>query len=359
MASLYCSPFLKNSARVFPFFCIGAAPSTRETDVRLSPKRGDHRNPLGTAREVAHQIHLRFQDSILGSHIRELSLDQEIEEYDMEREMENFLQVGGSSNGVVCLADNIFPKNSGVCLLWNPSIQKVILLPDPNIGANFGGFTSNCSIIRSLGFGYDPKTDDYKLVKVLYLRDPAYTTLHRLPVEIYTLRTGAWRTVMAPAPPYVTEKGFMLVFLNVAFHWRVHTPRGQGAFRNVIVSLNMEDETFGEMAMPKSFEGLEYMNVNLAVVDGLLAIVPCCNYWGHLIDEYPLRVGDERMIGFTKNGEVLVVDYDDNLSSYEPNSQRALDLHIGDAITVVFFGYLYGEPCSYLMQETDQFREEI
>ena len=55
--------------------------------------------------------------------------------------MENFLQVVGSSNGVVCLADNIFPRNSGVCLLWNPSIQKVVLLPDPNIGANFGGFT--------------------------------------------------------------------------------------------------------------------------------------------------------------------------------------------------------------------------
>ena len=36
----------------------------------------------------------------------------------------------------------------------------------------------------------------------------------------------------------------------------------------------MEDETFGEMAMPKSLEGVEHMDVNLAVVDGLLAIVP-------------------------------------------------------------------------------------
>jgi hypothetical protein len=72
-----------------------------------------------------------LDDCILGSHTRELSLDQEIEEFYMEREMEmeNFLQVVGS------------PNNSGVCLLWNPSIQKVILLPDPNIGANFGGFT--------------------------------------------------------------------------------------------------------------------------------------------------------------------------------------------------------------------------
>jgi hypothetical protein len=117
-----------------------------------------------------------------------------------------------------------------------------------------------------------------------------------------------------------------------------------------MVSLDVEDETFGEMAMPKSLEGVEYMDVNMAVVDGLLAIVPCCNYWGiYMTKTHSVWVMKEygiaeswtklfdicihknlvKMLGFTKNGEVLVVDSDDNLSSYEPSSQRALDLHIG------------------------------
>jgi F-box interacting protein len=169
--------------------------------------------------------------------------------------MNDFLHVVGSSNGVVCLADYTFRGNSGLCILWNPSIQKVILLPDPNIGANYGRFTSNGPIIRTLGFGYDPKTDDYKLVKVVYLEDPTGPTFVLQPlVEIYTLRTGAWRSVKAPVPPYVMELCFVSVFLNGAVHWRVHTPRFQGTFRNLIVSLDMEDEVFGEMAMPRVYK---------------------------------------------------------------------------------------------------------
>jgi hypothetical protein len=51
--------------RVYRFFCIRVAPSPRDPNVRLSPKQGDHRNPLGTAREVTHQIQVRFQDMVL------------------------------------------------------------------------------------------------------------------------------------------------------------------------------------------------------------------------------------------------------------------------------------------------------
>ena len=83
---------------------------------------------------------------------------------------------------------------------------------------------------------------------------------------------------------------------------------------------------------------------------GCLQLSLCCNYWGiYVTKTHSVWVMKENgiaeswtklfdicihknlvnMFGFTKNGEVLVVDSDGNLSSYEPNSQRALDLHIG------------------------------
>ncbi|XP_062152249.1 F-box/kelch-repeat protein At3g06240-like [Alnus glutinosa] len=315
--------------------------------------------------------HLAFYSSP-GIRTRELSLDQEIEEIEEKRGyLNDFLHVVGSSNGVVCLADYVFRKNSGsLCVLWNPSIQKVILLPDPNIGANFGGFTSNGPVIRSLGFGYDPKTDDYKLVKAVYLEDPTHI-LHPL-VEIYSLRMGAWRSVTTPPPPYVIELCYVSVFLNGAVHWRVHTPSGQGDFRNVIVSLDMEDEAFGELAMPKSLEGVKFLDVNLAVIDGLLALVPC-NEWGiavtephsvWVMKEYGVaeswtKVFDicipgrlDRVIGFTKNGEVLVVDDMGKLFSYEPSSQQALDLNILGGLKDSFYLDTYVESLVLLNEES-------
>jgi hypothetical protein len=67
-------------------------------------------------------------------------------------------------------------------------------------------------------------------------------------VEIYTLRSGAWRSFMAPSPPYYFREPFgrnslRNIFFNGAVHWPTHTPEHhQGPFCHLIVSLDMEDE---------------------------------------------------------------------------------------------------------------------
>ncbi|XP_059450108.1 F-box/kelch-repeat protein At3g06240-like [Corylus avellana] len=289
-------------------------------------------------------------------HILLLSLDQEIEEKGgffaypsdfielrcLHQRVNSFLYVVGSSNGLLCLADDVFGNKVGLFVLWNPSIQKAISLPEPNIG-----FRSYGSFIHSLGFGYDRKTDDYKLVRLVYLEGTTNIRFNDVPplVEIYTLRTGAWRSVEAPGPPYVIEMWSSSVFLNGAVHWPAHTPRQQGAFRNVIVLFDMEDEAFLEVAMPKSLQGAEHLNVTVATVDGLLALVPfnesgneefhsvwvmkeygVAESWTKLFD---IDIGErlERVIGVTKNGEVLLTKAG-KLFSYGPSSQQTLDLHI-------------------------------
>jgi F-box interacting protein len=240
------------------------------------------------------------------------------------------LHLVGSSNGLLCLANMTFNNESGLCVLWNPSIQKAISLPKPNTLQSH----------QTFGFGYEPMTDDYKLVRLMNLDDCPL-------VEIYTLRTGIWRFITAPDPRYTMKYWSSSVLVCGALHWVTHTPRHQGAFCNVIMSFNMKDEAFGEVGMPKSLQELEDLNVTVALVDGLLALVPCTGFgieashavwvmkeygvvesWTKLFD---VRIeGFQRVIGFTKSDEVLVHDAD-RLFSFGPGSRGSLeDLPLSD-----------------------------
>jgi F-box interacting protein len=242
----------------------------------------------------------------------------------------------GSSNGLLCLANMAFTKEGRFCVLWNPSIQKVILLPKPNLGFHdwFDQF---------VGFGYDPMTDDFKLVRLAYHRrtdDLGYKIFPPL-VEIYTLRTGIWRVITAPDPPYVIQRRSSSAFVSGALHWPAHTP--QGVFRNVIMWFNVKDEAFGEVGMPKSLEGRKDLNFTVGLVNGLLALAPLNQFgfgneppyalwvmkeygvaesWTELFD---VRIGEfYGAIGLTESCEVLA-DKFDRLFSCGPSSREYLE----------------------------------
>ena len=251
-----------------------------------------------------------------------------------------FFDIVGSLNGLLCLAyadllgfdDYIF---------WNPSINKSICLPRPNIT-----FDSHGSSTCFLGFGFHPKTDDHILVRLVYLvSDTSSNTAPPL-VEIYTLRTGEWKSVTSPATRYVFGDKALSVSLNGAIHWLARAP----LLRNVIVVFDMGDKVFREMAVPKSLEGVEQdLNMGVVVVDGLLALVSCnlwqgessytvwvmkehgeAESWTKLFDIVGVRLG--RVLGFRKNGEVVVVSKAGKLLSYEPSCQKTLDPDIRGGI---------------------------
>ena len=222
-----------------------------------------------------------------------------------------------------------FNNESGLCVLWNPSIQKAISLPKPNLGR----------LHQTFGFGYEPMTDDYKLVRLMNLHDCHNKTVPPL-VEIYTLRTGIWRFITAPDPRYTMKYWSSSVLVCGALHWVTHTPRHQGDFCNVIMSFNMKDEAFGEVGMPKSLQELEDLIVTVALIDGLLALVPCTGFgiepshavW--VMKEYGVvdswtKLFDVRIEGFqrvilTKSDEVLVHDAD-RFFSFGPGSRGSLE----------------------------------
>ncbi|KAK7849874.1 hypothetical protein CFP56_001926, partial [Quercus suber] len=53
--------------------------------------------------------------------------------------------------------------------------------------------------------------------------------------------------------------------MNGVVHWLAQTPNGEGNIRNVIVVFDIGHEVFDEMPVPKSLEGMEHLNMEVAV----------------------------------------------------------------------------------------------
>ncbi|KAK9987366.1 hypothetical protein SO802_032317 [Lithocarpus litseifolius] len=69
-------------------------------------------------------------------------------------------RVVGTCNGLFCLSDDKLTYSNCLCL-WNPCVRKLVHLPIPNVTyATHGGFDA------TIGFGFDPKTNDYKVAFV-------------------------------------------------------------------------------------------------------------------------------------------------------------------------------------------------
>ncbi|XP_062018627.1 F-box/kelch-repeat protein At3g23880-like [Rosa rugosa] len=105
------------------------------------------------------------------------------------------IDVVGTCNGLICLADFL-------CLIWNPSIRKYVVLPRTTATQK----KDLTKVIKSFGFGYDPRNKNYKLSDSLEHRH---------------------------------------VSVNDAVHWLVL--RREKNKDNAIVCFDLEGETFAEM----------------------------------------------------------------------------------------------------------------
>ncbi|KAH0995257.1 hypothetical protein GBA52_019121 [Prunus armeniaca] len=146
------------------------------------------------------------------------------------------INVLGTCNGLVCLQEGDIAT-----LIWNPSIRKFVVLPPP--GVTFLGFKSHA-------FGYDPRTNDYKVFRSVSYYKPSH--LSRA-VEIFSLARGSWKRLhnaVVPAnfsPGNFTSNDKPDALVNGALHW-IQT-EGDDKF---IVSFDLSTELFGKILMPKS-----------------------------------------------------------------------------------------------------------
>ncbi|XP_030966532.1 F-box/kelch-repeat protein At3g06240-like [Quercus lobata] len=168
----------------------------------------------------------------------------------------------GSCYGLVCLAQRgKLSSTSDAIYLWNPSVRKFNRLPDSCSNGQDFWF--------STGFGYQSKTNDYKVVK-----------LWGTPVvaEVYTLSSDSWRKVEISLRSKVVvshiEPYPFPLFFSGALHWIAYHSEGEVEFQDptMILSFDVDNEKFGEMALPA---GDILSEQSLFVFKGNLAFISC------------------------------------------------------------------------------------
>ncbi|XP_019159145.1 PREDICTED: F-box protein CPR30-like [Ipomoea nil] len=260
----------------------------------------------------------------------------------------------GFYNGVLCLSDDYYFYNMATVSLWNPSIRQARILP----------FRPAHPFRFVLGFGASPRSDDdLKVVRVMYERKGVNFDIGPVTpplVEIYSLSTGVWRRITATGVNYyIFYYNWTQVFVNGAVHWIGYKLLEDKSFQSLIAVFTMADELFDEIMLPDEL-ALEYpTNLSIMVFEEFVAVVKYterihadwCELW--IMKEYgvvdswtwlhtiELVGGMTKIVGFRKNGEILLSTNKNELVSYCPNTRVVNDLGIsGDSSSFYVDKYL-------------------
>ncbi|XP_074277235.1 F-box/kelch-repeat protein At3g06240-like [Silene latifolia] len=230
--------------------------------------------------------------------------------------------VVGCINGVLCLV-NDYQQEGTLIILWNPSIRKFVHLPRPIfVFDKIGAYTSVC------GFGFDPISDDYKVVRLVE-RDTGYGVSSQTLVEVYSLKSGCWR-VIVKGPCYDIKDhrcGYTPRFINGSVYW-LGKPYVASYNETVLLKFDMSTESFETIQLPRDLKLAEFrFTQNLYVQEikkGILTLLKS-NYddGNNTFSAWILKedgiVKSWKKIGllslhgrplafsFRKNGEVIIV----------------------------------------------------
>ncbi|TYI12896.1 hypothetical protein ES332_A08G020800v1 [Gossypium tomentosum] len=271
------------------------------------------------------------------------------------------IQILGSCNGLLALVnhnDSIF--------LWNPSTRESQVLTSNEI--EFASpspwiwfYVSQCSspsiyIARSTyyGFGYDPISDDYKLVRMVQSCGLDDEYFHS-EAKVYSLRSNCWRRIKDVCfyLKFSREFGFLA---NNALHWMVfRTPEsrnkelvgfdlGSEEFRFLELPDCCLDEAFlidikamgGDICLTATFRDFSNVDVwimkEYGVKESWIKLISC--YQPEFIPDSPFAVP----LAVSKNGDkvLLFIAYkwcnwgsrSDNFVWYDLGSQRVEKVEI-------------------------------
>ncbi|KAK9285884.1 hypothetical protein L1049_025085 [Liquidambar formosana] len=260
-------------------------------------------------------------------------------EFPFKAHSSNYIfRIVGSCNGVLCLSDDL-KVYADVIILWNPSIRKFVTLPKPNVT-----YYTHGPHWFSLGFGFDARSNDYKVVKLLYpdIDDDKDEAVPE--VELYSLSTGAWRGITPACGPFTVHASKRSqVFMNGAVHWPASLLYRDNSNSNFILSFDLGDEVFRKMNLPESLVHEKGRGLSIVELRGSLSVFTFapygrfCSIW--VMGEYGVsetwskqftihgEAGFLTPLSLRKNGEILVATRE-RLVSYHPETQWIIGLAI-------------------------------
>ncbi|KAM7497889.1 hypothetical protein LguiA_022303 [Lonicera macranthoides] len=261
-----------------------------------------------------------------------------------------YFSIIGSCNGLLCLTEDISESASNV-FLWNPSIRRYLTLPIPRVTSHLYKH-----LMSVHGFGVDPNTNDYKVVRISYVLGDIGDII-RPQVEIYKLSALSWidlswDQIRGGLPPFLCMGEYFRtqVFMNGQVHWigyRRIRPSGVCCF---LLLFDMRREVFSEMELPESLVHETPLSISVALLGESLSVMECnicvqlkgCTIW--IMKEYgsvwswsklysiiDLGLGFLRILGLRKNGDLLLAS-DHDLVSYNSDGQNIKNLGVSSTI---------------------------
>ncbi|KAK4798750.1 hypothetical protein SAY86_031076 [Trapa natans] len=241
----------------------------------------------------------------------------------------------GACNGLICLADYLI--NHLRVVLWNPSIRTCFRVPIPRL------IDTDNAHIYTVGFGFDRRTGQYKVMRMIYAVSRNYERLIPPEVEVYVLGSDRWRSIDCHVPYLVPESSPQAFFCG-GIHW-VGCREDQSM---VIVVFNVQEEVFQEIEIPRSIRHRNmhrlsvcshrdslYLLENdpwrdgkfmLGVFDIWVMEYGVKESWTKQfsIDVRGERGGGllKRVLGFRKEGKILAVNEEEELISYDKKGRR-------------------------------------
>ncbi|XP_059436799.1 F-box/kelch-repeat protein At3g23880-like [Corylus avellana] len=143
--------------------------------------------------------------------------------------------VVGSCNGLVCLHNNSYYEFNVV--IWNFATKETKVVPKSNLPRLSSG---HCSRYEVIGFGFDAKTNEYKISNLLSLYDP-----NSFQSELCSLSANSWREV--DSPPCVIRADFRGIdsYINGMASWEASLDDWEG-----VLTFHMSDEVFLKTPLP-------------------------------------------------------------------------------------------------------------
>ncbi|XP_009360018.2 F-box/kelch-repeat protein At3g06240 [Pyrus x bretschneideri] len=275
--------------------------------------------------------------------VRDLNIPFPLEDHD-------FVQILGYCNGIVCV---IAGKN---VLLCNPSTREFIQLPDsclllPPADGKFELDTT----FEALGFGYDCKAKEYKVVQIIEnceYSDDEQTYYHctTLPytAEVYTTAANSWKEIEIDISSN-TYSWSCSVYLNGVCYW--YATDGE----EYVLSFDLGDETFHRIQLPfRGESGFTFFYIFLRN-ESLASFCSrydksgdsqSCEIW--VMDRYEgvksswtklLTIGSlqgiEKPLTFWKSDELLMLASDGRAISYNSITGNIKYLHIPPTLNKV------------------------
>ncbi|PIA36717.1 hypothetical protein AQUCO_03300136v1 [Aquilegia coerulea] len=183
------------------------------------------------------------------------------------------LSVIASCNGLICAETSCFTH----ILVFNPATKQLKYLPELPF-PDYDLSRSSRPII--VGFGFDFKTNDYKVVRALQQQEynESICNVIQTVVEVYNFSTNSWRTVVdAVIPVFLYHHNHGHCCINTPFQnggifcWLgyLHTPEEIGT----ILLFDFSKEIFETMLLPDRYRVPSKFTLTLALLKENIACI--------------------------------------------------------------------------------------